>query len=182
MKANYELLLKEVTKQTREFKIHFLKQVKRWALSNFLSLPDRIKRANDEIKKIREEYDQVHSLSSLDERLKIYSSLNKKKDKCYAEIRRCERWINEGEDVYVSNCLSDAESLFDGKVEGLAHKLDTKGFIVNGLQFSKLEDDPKLFNLLISSGNKKVHARSILAAEGSECMKAHFRFIITNAK
>lgn len=182
MTDNYELLLREVTKQTCAFKTHFLKQVKQWALFNFLKLPDRIERANDEIKKMHEEYDQVHSLSSLDERLRAYSAVNKRSEKCYAEIRRCERWINEGEDVYVSNCLSDAESLFDGKVEGLAHKLDTKGFIVNGLQFSKLEDDPKLFNVLISSGNKKVYARSILAAEGSECMKAHFRFIITNAK
>ena len=60
-------------------------------------------------------------------------------------------------------------------------RLNQKGFTPE-CKFSSLSSDPKLFDVVITDGEKKVHARSVLAAEFSECMVAHFRFIITNAK
>lgn len=65
--------------------------------------------------------------------------------------------------------------------EQLSYKLDKKGF-PSELTFSQIQSDPKLFDVIIAGNGKKVHARSILAAENSEYMVPHFRFIVTDAK
>jgi hypothetical protein len=106
----------------------------------------------------------------------------KERDKLQSAINRCEKLITLGEEKYVANELNKAEIMFDSKVFGLADRLNKKCFSPDDLKFSDISLDPKLFDVYITSGNSKVHARSILAAVGSECMVAHFRFIITNAK
>lgn len=105
----------------------------------------------------------------------------KQRDKLCSAINKCKCIINAGEDSFVNDGLAKAETMFDGKVLGLAHKLSQKSFSTDDLKFSSVSTDPKLFDVYISSGNKRVHARSVLAAENSEHMVAHFRFIITNA-
>jgi hypothetical protein len=106
----------------------------------------------------------------------------KERDKLRTAINRCEKLIALGEEKYVANELNKAEVMFDGKVLGIADRLDKKLFSPDDLQFSNISSDPKLFDVYITSGNQKVYARSVLAAVNSECMVAHFRFIITNAK
>ena len=185
MGTNFDTILSVVKNHTSEFKKHFMALMKSHATSQFMRFSDRIESLQKERKIIDDQISELwlkHRCDSVLDRVAILNPLRKKSDKMIDEINLCYKWMKLGQDAYVSKAMKDAEDLFDGKVIGLASKLDKKGFVSEGLGFSSLHHDPKLFDVIISSGNKKVHARSILAAEESEYMKAHFRFIITNAK
>lgn len=185
MTTNFDAILSVVKSHTSEFKKHFMALMRLQATSQFMGFSDRIESLQKERTIIDDQISELwlkHQYDSVWDRAAIVNPLRKKSDKMTNEISLCYKWMELGQDAYVSKAMKDAEDLFDDKVIGLASKLDKKGFVSEGLGFSSLQHDPKLFDVIISSGNKKVHARSILAAEGSECMKAHFRFIITNAK
>ena len=184
MTTNFDSILSVVKNHTSEFKKHFMALMKRHATSQFLGFSDAIETLKKKKDVLRDQISEnwLKFKNNLDRRICANVPLRKEMDKLEKEICLCEKWMELGQDAYVDKAMKDAEDLFDGKVAGLASKLDKKGFVSEGLGFSSLQHDPKLFDVLISSGNKKVHARSILAAEDSEYMKAHFRFIITNAK
>lgn len=42
-----------------------------------------------------------------------------------------------------------------------------------------MNNNPKFFEMTITDGNQSLHARSIWAAEYSENVTAHYRFIIS---
>ena len=107
--------------------------------------------------------------------------MRKEKDKLNLTIRQCKKFLQMGKDAFVEAAVDKASMMFNVKVYSLADKLDKKGFTPD-CAFSDICNDPKLFDVIITSGDKKVHARSILAAVNSERMVSHFRFIITNAK
>lgn len=50
------------------------------------------------------------------------------------------------------------------------------------MKITRVASDPKFFDMMITDGEKNLHARSIFAAEFSVKMRPHFRFIITNAR
>ena len=183
MGTNFDLILSVVKDHTSEFKKHFLSLMKLRATSQFIGFSDSIETLKKKKDVLRDQINENWSkFENTWDRICVNAPLRKDVDKLEKEIRLCEKWMELGQDAYVDKAMQDAENMFDGKVVGLASKLDKKGFVSEGLGFSSLHHDPKLFDVIISSGNKKVHARSILAAEESENMKAHFRFIITNAK
>jgi hypothetical protein len=185
MGTNFDAILSVVKSHTFEFKKHFMALMKLHATSQFMGFSYRVESLQKERKIIDDQISELwlkHQYDSVLDRVAILNPLRKKSDKMISEINLCYKWLGLGQDAYVSKAMRDAEDLFDSKVIGLASKLDKKGFVSEGLGFSSLQHDPKLFDVIISSGNKKVHARSILAAEESEYMKAHFRFILTNAK
>lgn len=191
MSENFSQLLELVKTQTADFKAYYLRVVKENASFTFDNLPDRIALCEDKIRFINEQIrnccnekrDSLGRLSFPD--LELYMAktkpMRKEKDKLEILIRQSKKFLQMGKDAFVSAAVDKASMMFDGKVYGLADKLDKKGFLPN-CSFSDISNDPKLFDVVVTSGNKKVHARSILAAMNSEYMKSHFRFIITNAK
>lgn len=193
MSANFNKLHLAVKEQTANFKIHFMNLARISITKEYRSLPLKIEELKSMLSDVYSKEIEI-SKSYLDSNGRIISMklfneavpkmrpLWKERDKFRTAINRCEKLIAVGEEKYVANELNKAEIMFDGKVLGLADRLDKKLFSPDDLQFSSISSDPKLFDVYITSGNKKVHARSVLAAANSECMVAHFRFIITNAK
>ena len=83
---------------------------------------------------------------------------------------------------FVETCLNDAEKTFKSNVNALAYKVYDKKFDVEKIKVSNVKNDPKIFQLLIEDGTKKLYCRSILAAQFSDKMVPHFRFIMTDKK
>lgn len=189
--SNFDKLLSIVTDQTSAFKAAFIDFVKIQSDAAFNNLPNKIKGAESKIKSLRKEIsncckekrDSRGRLSFAD--LDIYvaqtNPMRKEVEKLERLIRQSEKFIEMGKDKYVEMNVEQAGLMFDSKVFALADKLNKNGFTTS-CKFSAISDDPKLFDTIITDRSKKVHARSILAAENSECMVAHFRFIITNSK
>lgn len=193
MSSNFDAIHDIVKQQTADFKKHFMELSKRNASKSYDNLPSVINKLKAKYEAIRSELKEI-SKSYINEHggiisMKLFNEAGPRQRPLWKEqrkiedlIRVCEKQIALGKDKYTEIELGKAEMMFDSKVFGLASKLDKKEFNQNNISFSSLSDDPKLFDVYISSGSSKVHARSILAAVGSECMVAHFRFIITNAR
>ncbi len=193
MESNLVKLHIAVKEQTAKFKTYFMSVCKNSITNEYRSLPKKIDSANKKIGEIylkeadiRKTYiddvGRIISMQLFNEATPMLRPLWKERDKLHSFINRCKKLIALGEEKYVANELCKAEIMFDSKVFGLADRLNKRGFSPDDLKFSDISLDPKLFDVYITSGNSKIHARSILAAVGSECMVAHFRFIITNAK
>lgn len=193
MTSDFDKLLTIVKEQTKEFKIQFMESAKVSITNEFRSLPKKIsainKRINDLCLKEKEisksytnECGTITDMKKFNEARRLYKPLWKEHNKLRSMLSTYRKYVLLGEEKYVTNELNKAETTFDGKVLGLATKLDKKLFSPDNIIFSSISSDPKLFDVFITSGSNKVHARSVLAAVDSECMVAHFRFIITNAK
>lgn len=193
MSDNLNKLHLAVKEQTANFKVHFMNIARINITKEYRSLPKKIEYLNSKIASIHLKEDEIRkgyadnfgriiNMQLFNESTPILRPLWKARDKFRTAINRYEKLIALGEEKYVTDELNKAEITFDSKVLGLAVKLDKKLFSPDNLQFSSISSDPKLFDVYITSGNQKVHARSVLAAANSECMVAHFRFIITNAK
>lgn len=189
--SSFDQLLSAITKQTAAFKVTFIEMVRISSGVTFDSLPNKIRCAKSKIKSLekeiidccKEKRDPMGRLSFADLDLYVAQTnpMRKEVEKLNRFIRQSEKFIKMGKEKYVEMNVEQADRMFDAKVFALADKLNKKGF-TDSCEFSAISNDPKLFDTIIIDGAKKVHARSILAAENSECMVAHFRFIITNAK
>lgn len=192
MSSAFETLHDIVKQQTAEFKTHFMELTKTSLIKEYNKLNEKIEQFNNVLsdvyvkesdirKSYTDENGRIVSMKLFNEASAMMLQLWKQRDKLCSTINKYKYIINAGEENFVHDGLAKAETMFDGKVLGLAHKLNQKSFSTDDLKFSNISSDPKLFDVYISSGNKVVHARSVLAAENSEHMVAHFRFIITNA-
>ncbi len=182
-----------VKEQTEKFKQYFMEIAKSNITDEYRSLPKKIELLNKKILDIRlseaeirknyvDDLGRITNMNLFNESVPALRPLWRERDKVYSAIDRCERQIAMGEEKFIACEMVKAEAVFDSKVFALADRLNKKLFSPDDLKFSDISLDPKLFDVYITSGNNKVHARSVLAAVGSECMVTHFRFIITNAK
>ena len=190
--SQLDKLLEIITNQTANFKVYYMKLAKDSVTNEFISLPKKIANANKRIEAIRLKEREIDATYCKDGIIFDWTAFNnsstslrplrKERDKLNALIIKCNKYIALGENIFVANELKKIEESFDSRVQGLAIKLNQKSFSPDDLKFSSISTDPKLFDVYISSGNSKVHARSVFAAADSAYMVAHFRFIITNAK
>ena len=88
----------------------------------------------------------------------------------------------KGVDDFVKRSVEAAEETFNRNINVLATKLIDKGINTTKMSVKHIDDDNKYFELYITDGTLNLYARSILAAEYSDKMATHFRFIITNRK
>lgn len=181
--TNYNAILEIVKFRTADLKKHFMESVKQNAEARFAKLPSIIEALREEDKMIGDQIGEVFDAKlGILKQTEAVGKLHKRRETVRREIKAAGKWLALGHDAYVEREITDAENAFDGKVEGLALKLNSKGFAADGLKFEAICHDPKLFDAVIASDGKTVHARSIWAAENSELVAPHFRFIVTNAR
>ena len=89
------------------------------------------------------------------------------------------KWSKE---EYGKYCREQAEKEYEMKKKTMAEKIVDRDFDYANIQFTNVKRDPKWIEMLITDGVKKVYARSIIAAEYSEKVTVHFRFILTDRK
>ena len=109
----------------------------------------------------------------------LTKTIDKLRDK-KERIRSIIRTYSEAE--YVDKEVTNAINQFDADVRELANRIKDKGFNIDTMTISRIHEDPKLFEMHITDGTKHMYARSIIAAEFSEKVRAHYRFIITDRK
>lgn len=178
-----EAIKLKLVEQTVEFHDEFIEKTKRWADKVYDAQEEKEEKYfslyNDVISQLRE----IGSFSAADkETAAIVRDLTEKKDK-YSKIlskaRSVTCWHKE---EYISRCVDAAEEAFNTNITALANKISDKGLDATALNVTRIDDDPKYFELCVTDGIKTLYARSILAAEYSEKVSTHFRFIITDRK
>lgn len=79
--------------------------------------------------------------------------MRKEVEKLERLIRQSEKFISIGKESFVDTSVEKAAMMFDSKVFAMADKLNQKGFTPE-CKFSSLSSDPKLFDVVITDGEK----------------------------
>ena len=180
-KYSIDTLITKLSSELEDFKKEYLKRVEESADKAYDNLPSEIEKLQKTLETLKKEYEEKKS------NLKGYTA------RWYAQepIRKQENKIDKKKAIlriyktklsFVKACLEDAKKTFKGNVDALAHRVYEKKFDVDKIKVFNVKDDPKIFQLLIEDGTKKLYCRSILAAQFSDKMVPHFRFIMTDRK
>lgn len=165
----------KLIENTKEFHNEYIKRVEIFANKYWDKLPSNIessKKKYEEAKKLykdEQDYNKSKILKrKMEEASHIYNS--------YLIVSRKYSSKNE----YIDKCKEDAEDKFDSNITSIAERLKKQDFIITDIKVSGIHNDPKFYAMYVTDGIKKVYCRSIWAAEFSDKMIPHFRFIITN--
>lgn len=149
----YEKLINE----TKDFYSYYIESIKNKAEKFFDEIPSKI--------------------SSL--KMKIESNTdNKKIEKLSNILKRLETIFTNGKVNYVENEIKFASENFKAEMIDLANRFESHG-IDESLSIKSINNDMKLFQMVINCKENTYFARAIIAAENSEKVSTHLRFIIT---
>ena len=175
------VLNKKLTEELEDFKAEYLKKVEESSNKAYDRLPGEIKSMQETLDNMKKNFEERKK------EIKGYMARWNAEE----PIRKYEKKLSQKKAIirmyatkksFVDACLKDAEKTFKGNVDALTHRVYEKKFDVENIKVSNVKNDPKIFQLLIDDGNKKLYCRSILAAEFSDKMIPHFRFIMTERK
>lgn len=178
----------QLVSQTKEFYEQYLKDAEDWAEKTYDTAPERIdqfkeKRRNYEIK-LKEVRNRLEAQNRL--RYMFYDTEYKEIDKIITRlsksINELKMILNKNKIDFIQENREDAEQTFNHNIANLAEKLYAKEFEFSKIKVNSISNDPKLFELEVTDGNITLYARSVWAAEMSDKMIPHFRFIITNKR
>ena len=173
----FDLLVGKFTELLAEYKEQYLKKVEAYAILKYKSIPGDI----EELKEKRQE--EREKLDKLDWRKERYAYNEQYNvvDKLSKKIERLTSFLNKyTEKSYAEACVEKATEEFEDNIKILAHKIQDDELEVDKLEVKSIKDDPKVFKMKITDGTKNLYCRSVLAAEFSQYMIPHYRFIITN--
>ena len=181
-------LIAKITVELTDFRKEYLTNVAESAEFNWKSFPSQLDALSKKATKLE------NAKNNHEEELKNESILARIRDVEYNELKKaynkvCNQ-INNIKDILKKfNCESwkqhhiiIANDKFDQNIANLADRIKNRGLNIDSLKFEYVTTDPKIFQMVITDGVQKLYARSIIAAEYSEKMIPHLRFIITNIK
>lgn len=177
----------QLVSQTKEFYEQYLEDAEVWATKTYDSAPERLKYVS------QKKRDLEIKLGIVEKRLKAergwgylydpeYKELSRIVNKLSKSINELKMILNKTKNDFIQENKENAENTFNHNIANLAEKLYAKEFEFSKITVNSISNDPKLFELEVTDGNITLYARSIWAAEWSDKMIPHFRFIITNKR
>ena len=186
-----EIVCSKFDQQLKEFKEKLLDYAEAQARKAWQTAPDKIEKLKKQIaelnKKIKAKEEGVKNHTVTWAGLihdKEYNELNRIKGNFSAEEVRLSYMLKtwKTEDNFARKCREEADDEFEHKKEEMAKKLVSKGIDPVKMEITHVDTDPKYIEMVVEDGIKKLYCRSIIAAEYSEKVTVHFRFIITDRK
>ena len=162
---------------TKEFHDEYINRIENFANKYWDNLPSKIESSKKAYEEAKQLYDKEQDYSKskvlrkkMEEASRVYNS--------YLIVSR--KYSSKQE--YVDKCKEDAEAKFNANITSIAERLKKQDFIISEIKVTDIHNDPKFYAMCVTDGIKKVFCRSVWAAEFSDKMIPHFRFIITNRK
>ena len=181
LENNIEKLILKLSSELADFKVRYLKKVHEAAGKRYVRIPTDIEALKNQRLAIVSRYEDARkekkdyhtTWSILSEKNKVDNKIGRLNGilRMYPTVEEFQKFSVE-----------EAEKQFEYNVRGLADRLLDKKFIIEKTVVSNVQNDPKFFEMTITDGEKKLYCRSVLAAEFSEKMIPHFRFIMTERK
>ena len=178
LENNIEELVSKLSFELADFKVRYLEKVHETAGKRYERIPTDIETLKNQKLAIDARYETAHkekkgyhvTWSIYSEGEKISNKIARLKGilKMYPTVSEFQKFTVE-----------EATKQFEYNVHGLADRLLDKKFIIEKITVSNVKNDPKFFEMTITDGEKKLYCRSVLAAQFSEKMIPHFRFIMT---
>ena len=174
----FDMLVNKFTQLLEDYKKEYLKKVETFAKKRYSEiLPKELETLKEKRNASRDRLDKIDwrkERSKYNEELKIRDSLDRK------ILQITNLFKKYTEKTYAELCIKEAAKEFEDNIKVLAHKIQEDELEVDKLEVKSVHDDPKVFNMKITDGTKNLFCRSVLAAEFSNYMRPHYRFIITN--
>lgn len=167
-----KLAVEKLHEQLKGFKKQLMDHVKNQAQCTYNKAPENLNKLMEAIKK----YDEM------DYRELMRGYNYKEREGLKKRIGNLKAILRMSKTEFVNKNLEAAESQYNSDVNTLADKIHDKGLDIENIECTHITQDPKCIEMVITDGNKKLYCRSIIAAEYSDKMVAHFRFIITERK
>ena len=169
--------------QTQEFHDEYIRQAKAWAAKNYDYQECQEEKYFPLVEKCKEQLNEIgtYSWGDIETRNKV-AAIKKELDGYKSILNKARAVTLYHKEEYISKCEKDAEEAFNHNIGVLATKVNDKGIDVSKMTVERVDDDPKFFEMFITDGTTNLYARSIWAAEYSEKVTAHFRFIVTDTK
>lgn len=177
----------QLVSQTKEFYEQYLADAEAWATKTYDAAPGRLEYFTEKRRNLEIKLDEVSdSLKRENGWRYMYSPEYREIDKSISRIsnsiNELKMILNKTKYEFIQENREDAERTFNRNIANLAEKLYEKEFEFSKITVNSISKDPKLFELEVTDGNITLYARSIWAAEYSDKMIPHFRFIITNRR
>ena len=109
-----------------------------------------------------------------DVKYNVWRPLKNKYDRAVALLTRFDTI-----EKYVEWNVENAENQYMSDINSVVERIRKRELDYDNLKVVNVFEDPKFFEMTITDGNQSLHARSIWAAEYSEKVTAHYRFIIS---
>lgn len=181
LENNIEKLVSKLSSELDDFKVRYLVRVYEAAGKRYARIPGDIEALKNQKLAIEARYEAARKEK------KAYHttwSIWSEKDKVDNKIGRLNAILRMYPTVeeFQKFAVEEATKQFEYNVRGLANRLLDKKFVIEKIIVSNVKNDPKFFEMTITDGEKKMYCRSVLAAQFSEKMIPHFRFIMTERK
>lgn len=167
-----KLAVEKLHEQLKGFKKQLMNHVKNQAQRTYDKAPENLNKLLEAVKK----YDDMN----YDELMRGYNY--KEREGLKKRIGNLKAILRMTKTEFVDKNLEAAESQYNSDVNTMADKIHDKGLDIENIECTHVTQDPKVIEMVITDGVKKLYCRSIIAAEYSDKMVAHFRFIITERK
>ena len=178
LENNIEELVSKLSSELADFKIRYLEKVHEAAGKRYERIPTDIEALKNQRLAIVVRYDAARKeKKGYNATLSIWSE-KKKLDNKIGRLNGILRMCPTVEE-FQKFTVEEATKQFEYNVRGLADRLLDKKFVIEKIAVSNVKNDPKFFEMTITEGEKKLYCRSVLAAQFSEKMIPHFRFIMT---
>lgn len=182
-------LVEKFKVELEDFKKEFLNRVKDAAGKYYDSAPENMEKAKKQEEKFKKE---LKDLEEENGGYVSYRSANYRKwkeidenrsfwsERYYAYYRVLKDYPTKSK--FIDANVKSATEKFERNIETLAERIMDRELSIPDIKVSSVKEDPKVFQMMITDGKQKLYARSIIAAEWSDKVSTHFRFIITNHK
>jgi uncharacterized protein YukE len=171
-------LIEKISIELEGFKNKIIEMTKRFAKRKYDEAPKIIEKCTEEIKKLEQTFagKSFYEYSKTNEYKRI-ETLRKTKSKEKIILVKYPTYKE-----YEEACVNEAIRQFENNIAAIADRVKEKGLNIENVTCQDIFDDPKFIEMRITDGERSLWCRSILAAEYSDKMIPHFRFIITERK
>jgi len=173
--------------QTKEFHDDFINDATKFAERTYDNAPNVVETCEIRLSELRQEREKVIVRIKAERGWRYYNdseylAIDKRVNDCYKKLNNAKAILRKSKATFVKEIIDAAEDTFNRNITALALRIMKQDFDFDKLEVTSISTDPKYFELQITDGNNNLYARSIYAAEFSEKMVPHFRFIITNKR
>lgn len=171
-------LIEKISTELEGFKNKIIEMTKRFAKKKYDNAPKIIERCDNEIAELEKTFSgkSFHLYYKTNEYKRI-EELKKIKSKEKIILVKYSTYKE-----YEEACVNEAIHQFENNISAIADRVKEKGLNIENVTCQDIFDDPKFIEMRITDGERSLWCRSILAAEYSDKMIPHFRFIITERK
>ena len=181
LENNIEKLVSKLSSELVDFKVRYFEKVHEAAGKRYKKILTDIKALKNQRLAIEARYEAARK-----EKKGYHATLSiwSEKEKVDNKIGRLNAILRMYPTVeeFQKFTVEEATKQFEYNVRCLADRLLDKKFIIEKITVSNVKNDPKFVEMTITDGEKKLYCRSVLAAQFSEKMIPHFRFIMTERK